>query len=439
MMAKVSNSQQRIEELALASPSLIARVLVITMLAMVSCFVLWAAIFEIDIRVKGSGKVIPTSKLQQIQHLEGGVVTDILIAEGDIVQPGQILLKLSPKKAEQRFVEARATSDGLVASIARLQAELLGTAPDYSQAIKANTPPSIIRAEEQLRSERAAMLQAQLNIVDQQKNQRLTEINGYEKRLPFLKKSLSILQKEIRIKRQLIRDKVAAPAELLSLEREHTGMQEKMLEAAQQAAVSQQMLAELDARKQELITTFRSDARGQLNDRMVRLASLKGDVDAGEDAVVRTEVVAPVRGIIKTLLATTIGGVVRAGDTIIELVPLDQTLLVEARVSPADIANLDKGLSANVRLSAFDSMISGGIKGQLERISPDSQSDEKTGRTFYRVYVRTLSATVQGPTRVHQIVPGMEADVDILTGKRTVLDYLLKPIIRGMSRALSEK
>lgn len=430
--------RQTLAERAISDAALPARLLVIVMVSLLFCFIVWASLFDIDIRVKGSGKVIPTSKLQEIQHFEGGVVREILVAEGDIVNAGQILVRLNPRRAQKDLGEVAATAEGLHASVIRLQAELNGVEPVYPPYLH-ESAPEFIESEERLRLDRQGLLGNQLQVLISQKQQKQAEAEGFAKRLPNLQRSLTLLRQEIKSKQRLVKQKAAAPSELISLQREEAELLERIYSAQQQQNVVQEFANEMQARIDEKTNSFRAEAQQQLSEQLVRREALQGNVLATRDAVSRTDVVAPVRGIIKTLVATTIGGVVRSGETIIELVPLDERLLIEAQVAPADIAQLKKGLEANVRLSAFDSLISGGIKSKLERISPDSQKDEKNGRTFYRVYVRTESDSIDTAVGRVQILPGMEADVDILTGRRTVMDYLLKPVIRGFSRALAEK
>lgn len=430
--------RQTLAERAISDAALPARLLVIVMVSLLFCFIVWASLFDIDIRVKGSGKVIPTSKLQEIQHFEGGVVREILVAEGDIVDAGQILVRLNPRRAQKDLGEVAATAEGLHASVIRLQAELNGVEPVYPPYLH-ESAPEFIQSEERLRLDRQGLLGNQLQVLISQKQQKQAEAEGFAKRLPNLQRSLTLLRREIKSKQRLVKQKAAAPSELISLQREEAELLERIYSAQQQQNVVQEFANEMQARIDEKTNSFRAEAQQQLSEQLVRREALQGNVLATRDAVSRTDVVAPVRGIIKTLVATTIGGVVRSGETIIELVPLDERLLIEAQVAPADIAQLKKGLEANVRLSAFDSLISGGIKSKLERISPDSQKDEKNGRTFYRVYVRTESDSIDTAVGRVQILPGMEADVDILTGRRTVMDYLLKPVIRGFSRALAEK
>lgn len=430
--------RQTLAERAISDAALPVRLLIIIMAALVFCFVLWASLFDIDIRVKGNGKVIPTSKLQEVQHLEGGVVREILVAEGDIVDAGQILMRLNPRRAQKDLGEVAASAEGLHASVIRLQAELDEVEPDYP-AYLLEAAPEFVQSEEHLRKDRKGLLANQLQVLISQRQQKQAEVNGFIKRLPNLNRSLKLLRQEIASKRRLVEQSAAAPSELISLQREESELLERIYSAQQQQSVVREFANEIQARIDEKTNSFRAEAQQQLSEQLVRLEALQGNVLASRDAVSRTDVVAPVRGIIKTLIASTIGGVVRSGETIIELVPLDERLLIEAQVAPADIAQLKKGLEANVRLSAFDSLISGGIKSRLERISPDSQKDEKNGRTFYRVYVRTESDSIDTAAGRVQILPGMEADVDILTGRRTVMDYLLKPVIRGFSRALAEK
>ncbi|MES2771912.1 MAG: HlyD family type I secretion periplasmic adaptor subunit [Pseudomonadota bacterium] len=431
-------SARALEATAMAEPNVLAMWILRATALLLFIFLLWASLFEIDIRVRGTGKVIPVSQVQQIQNLEGGIVTEIAVAEGDVVQKGQILLKLSAKQAEGELTEKKVTAEGLTAAIARLTAEAEGSQPLYPPHLKEKYP-ELIQAEESLRQQRALTLSAQMQIFKNQRSQKASELASFRGRIPQTRASLRLTQEQIALVAPLVRDGAAAPTELNNLRREEANAQNQLIQVEQGAIAAEAALAEAQQRIAEKESIFRSEARDELAKKSVQLAAIQGGVDAKSDQVSRTELVSPVRGIVKTLYITTVGGVAPPGRTIMDIVPLEDNLLVEAKISPSDIAWIRPGLKAQVRITAFDSAIFGGLDGEVVHIAPDSVLDERRDLSYYRVQIRIKAVEVQGPAGALAIVPGMVADADILTGKRTVMDYFLKPIVRGLSIAMSER
>jgi adhesin transport system membrane fusion protein len=431
-------SARALEATAMAEPNVLAVWILRSAAGLFLIFLIWAALFKIDIRVRGSGKVIPVSQVQQVQNLEGGIVTEIAVAEGDIVRKGQVLLRLSPKQAQGELTEKQTTAEGLSAAIARLTAEAEGKEPDYPKYLR-DKYAALVENEEGLRRQRAETLNTQIQIFKSQRDQKASELASYRGRLPQSKTSLRLIQEQIALIEPLVRDGAAAPVEINNLRREEANARNQLVQAEQGAIAAESALSEAQRRIEEKQSIFRSEARDDLAKKTVQLAAIQGSVEAKSDQVLRTEVIAPVRGIVKTLYITTVGGIAAPGRTIMDIVPLEDNLLVEAKISPSDIAWIRPGLSAQVRITAFDSATFGGFEGEVVHIAPDSVLDEKRDQLYYRVQIRIKAVEVQGPTGPLAIVPGMVADTDILTGTRTVLDYLLKPVVRGLSIALSER
>lgn len=416
-----------------------AKLMIKVVLALVVCFVLWAALFQVDILATGSGKVVPVSNVQQLQPLEAGVVSEILVREGEIVKKGQLLLKLNPAQAQGDVAEREATREGLLASIARLRAESDGSEPVYPDELKHDAVGrKVVDAEEKLRRERASALAAQVNVLHDQRAQRGADVAERRNRLPELQKALKLVREQIGLTEPLVKEGAAAPVELIQLRKEEANLQAQVVTVQQGMVSSEAQVSEMQSRVAERTNQFRAEAREELAKREVQLRALEGSLTAKEDVLSRTEVKSPVDGIVKTLAVTTVGGVAVAGRTLVEIVPLGDTLLIEARVSPNDIAYIRPQQSAKVRITAFDTGLFGVMEGAVERISPDSQADEKTGQIYFRVYVRTKASSIEAPQGWLSIVPGMLADIDIITGQRTVLNYVLRPIARGLSRAMGE-
>ncbi|MNQ70123.1 Type I secretion system membrane fusion protein PrsE [compost metagenome] len=227
--------------------------------------------------------------------------------------------------------------------------------------------------------------------------------------------------------------------EVIQLKKEEANLRSQVVSLSQGIVSAEAQVREFDDRIRERQNQFRSEARDDLTKRQTQLNVLEGGLTAKQDTLQRMEIRSPVNGVVKVLYVTTVGGVAGAGKTLVEVVPLDDTLLIEARVKPSDIAYLRPGLPAKVHLSAFDSGLYGAMEAEVERISPDSQTEERTGTVYYRLYVRTRSNAIETPDGRLPILPGMVADVDVITGRRTVLAFLLRPIARGLQSTMGER
>lgn len=427
-----------LERAALADEGELSRLLLKVVATFVALALIWAATFSIDIRAKGAGKVVPVSQIQQIQNLEGGIVTEIGVHEGDIVTKGQPLVKLSPKQAEGELSEKTVTAEALTITIARLEAEIENREPDYPKAI-ADAHPELVRGEEQLRQERRNVQEKQMQVLNSQRGQKASELAELRARQPQVRANLKLLGEQIATIEPLVRQGAAAGMEVISLRREETGMRAQLSTVEHGIVTAQSALAEADQRIGEKNAVFLTEAREELTRKRTQLAALEGGINAKADQLSRTVVVAPMRGIVKTLAITTLGGVAAPGRTIVELVPLEDNLLVEARVSPSEIAWIRPGQPANVRITAFDYAVFGTLEGEVISVSPDSVTDERKDQTYYRIKVRTRSNSVEGPAGPLLITPGMIAEVDVLTGRRTILEYLIKPVLRGLRSSMSER
>lgn len=429
---------EALERAATADEGRISRWLLRVILLVFTLIIVWAALFEIDIRARGGGRVVPVSQVQQIQNLEGGIVTEILVREGDVVGAGQALVRLSPKQAQGELDEKKSTAESLQASIVRLEAEADFREAVYPEGLQ-QQHPHLVPMEERLRQERREALEAQLQVLRSQRDQKTSEVAEYQARLPQVRANLRLLTEQIAALEPLVRSGAAAGMEVVSLRREEANARAQLATAEHGLVTSQAALAEAGRRIAEKRAMFAAEAREELSRRRAQLAALEGGINAKTDQVRRTTVVAPMPGMIKTLAVTTLGGVTPPGRTIVELVPIDDNLLIEARVSPNEIAWIRPGQPANVRIGAFDYAVFGVLQGEVVSISPDSVVDERNNQIYYRVKVRTNKNSVPGPHGPLMITPGMVAEVDILTGRRTVLNYLIKPVLRGLKSSMGER
>jgi len=356
----------------------------------------WADQAILDVVTRGNGQVIPSSHSQVIQSLEGGILAELKVREGDVVEKNQILLRIDDTRFEATFREGEARQQALRAAIARLQAEADGRKPDFP----AQLPATLIQGQERLyRSRKRAVDEA----------------------IAADRRSLQLAEQELSMTAPLVKDGIVSEVEVLRLRRQ---------------------VNELQGKIQERRNRFRADSRGKLADKQAELSGVLQMNTARADQVQRAVVRSPMRGTVKNIRLTTIGGVIQPGMRILEIVPLEDRLLVEARIKPRDVAFLRPGLPVTVKITAYDYSIYGGLDGTLEQISADTFTDEaRTGATsYYKVRVRTRESHLRGKNgEFLPIIPGMTASVEVLTGHKSVLDYILKPILKTRNTALRER
>lgn len=419
-------------------PNRMAHVVIVLIIAFFVAAFLWAKFTVIDEVTRGEGRVIPSSKVQVIQNLEGGIVKDLLVQTGEIVDRDQILMRLDAVGFGSDAGELKARETALVARIARLQAEVDDTEMRLPAEFLARAP-GVAQSERELMQSRRENLDVQISILEGQVSQKRQELLELENQVKQAKRSLSLVWEEINITRPLVQNGVVPRVNLLRLQREANDLQGE-IEAAELAMPrAESALTESTERIQEKYLTFRSEAQAELTAARSELAGIEERLTGAQDRVERTEIRSPVHGVVKTISVRTIGGVIRPGMDIMEIVPLDDTLLVEAKIRPADIGFLRPGLEAMIKFTAYDFSIYGGLKGELESISADTIIDEQTDESYYLVTLRTDENKLERRGEVLPLMPGMVASVDILTGKRSILDYLLKPILKTQSRALTER
>lgn len=416
-----------------------SNVLFWTLLSFIVLLFLWMSFAKIDEATRGDGTVIPSSNLQTIQNLEGGIVQDILVSRGQIVEAGEELLRIDNTGVFATLGEKEQRRMFLLGAIARLEALTKNRSrPTFPKELTEKAPAVQSAALQLFKSQRSewksatSVLQNQINV----KNAELREIG---KTLDKTRESYRLAEEELRMTEPLEAKGSISKVELLRVRREVNDLRGQMLEAEQGRSAARASLAEARARLKEVSNKQKNDAGLELAEFQTELNQLGETQKADADRAARTLVTAPVRGQIKDILVNTVGGVIQPGMDLIELVPLDDSLLVEAKIKPQDIGVLRPNLEAMVKITAYDFSIYGGLKGTLEDISPDSFTDEKTGETFYKIRIRTEKNHLGTEANPLPIMPGMVASVDILTGKKTVLQYLLKPINKARSNALKER
>jgi adhesin transport system membrane fusion protein len=397
----------------------------------------WANYAMLDEVTRGVGKVIPSSHVQVVQNLEGGIVSELLVKAGDVVDQGQVLLRIDDTRFASSFRESQVKAQSLQAKIARLTAESQGVAFQISKDLPVEQR-EVFQNEFSLAQSRQKEVQATLNILQQQKNQKQHEIGELRSKVGQLQRSYELVLKELRLTEPLVKKGLASEVELLRLQRQVSELKGGLDSTRLSIPRAESSVSETDRKMEELGVNFRTNAISELNDNKAELSRITQSNFALEDRVTRTAVRSPVRGTIKQVKVTTVGGVVQPGMDLMEIVPLEDKLLIEAQIRPADIAFLHPNQPAMVKLTAYDFSIFGGLPAHLEHISADSITNER-GESFFLIRVRTERKYLGAEDKPLPIMSGMTASVDILTGKKSLLDYLLKPIKKAHDQALRER
>jgi adhesin transport system membrane fusion protein len=411
-----------------------AQLIVRASVVVVLVLVLWACLADVEEVTRGDGRVIPSRQLQVVQSLDGGVVSEILVTEGQMVEAGQLLLKIDETRATSGVRESAAQGFALRARQARLRALAEGAA--FKPPSSSNPEEARILEEEHLLYEtRRSELGTMIAINQQQLQQRQQELSEMRARKSAAERALDLAQQELNKTRPLLASGAVSEVDILRLDREVSRNRGDIEQATAQMARVQASIGEAQRKIQETELAFRNEARKEMADVMGKLNALNEGAVALADKVDKSQVKSPVRGRVQRLLANTVGGVVTPGKDIVEVVPLDDQLILEAKVQPRDIAFIHPGQAATVKFTAYDFSIYGGLEAKVENISPDTEVDEK-GNAFYLVRVRTTRANFSEKLPV---IPGMTAEVDILTGHKSVMSYLLKPVLKARAYALRER
>ena len=403
--------------------------------------IIWAALAPVDEIAVGEGKVITSSQVQVVQNLEGGIVSEILVKAGDTVQKDQVVMRLDQTRFASSFHEGQAKDYALRAKIARLAAEA-NNAPFIATADLAKESAKVLVEEKALHESRMRDLQANLSVLAQQAEQRRHELAEKQSRAAQLQESYRLISRELEMTRPLAAKGVVSEVEILRLERQATDTKGDLDATRLMIPRLEAASREVRQKMEELTAQFRADAMKDLNQARAEQTALSAANTGLEDRVTRTQVRAPMAGIVKQLKVNTVGGVIQPGMDLMEIVPVEDTLLIEAKVRPADIAFLKPGQKATVKLSAYDFSIYGGLAATLEHISADTLVPDKPNERpepYYQIRVRTKTNKLSGWDKPVSILPGMVATVDIKTNQRTILQYILKPIIKTKEAALRER
>ena len=418
-------------------PSSSARIMSLSIVVTVLGAIAWSSHAVVQEVTIGQGRVVPAGKVQIVQNLEGGIIRQITIKPGAVVHKGQLLLKIDPTGFDSKLKERREQIAGLSARITRYHSQLNNTPLKFDLAF-AKKYPKLVSQNNKLYRSRLAEITSALAAIDDKSAQKQQEITETKARQVSLEKALAISNKELEIISRLARDNVVSKSELLASQAKVNDLEGQIEAMVLALPRLNSGLKELANMKREKLSNFRSDILAKLNEAQIKISSLKKSIEGDADRVKRTQVKSPVDGIVKALHTNTIGQVVKPGADLVEIVPQNDSLLIETRIQPKDIAFLHLGQKAVVKLTAYDYALYGSLEGKLERIGADSITDKK-GNTYYLVDVRTNKTYLKRKSEKLPIISGMVARVDIITGKKTIFRYMTKPLHRMATEALHER
>ena len=428
------------------SPSSVSRVIFLLISGIFLIFLLWAAIAEIDELARGNGKVIPTDKIQTVQSLDGGIISEIFIKEGDIVKFDDPLMKIDTTRFQATLEESKQEYLSLLALKARLEIEsqidIEKDLPNLEFDEKVLKDVSRYDLNEKLLLEnRFREIKSSINVLQNQESQKIQELREIESTIKKLTDSLGFIEEQRKTIKKLVERGIKSNYDLLDIEKEYNQTRGDLQTAKLSISRSNFAIIEAKNRIKEKIDTFRAEASKELQKTVSQINRFEAKMVGDRDKVAKTTITSPVDGIIKQLNFNTIGGVIQSGIDLIEIVPLSDALVVEAKIDPKDIAFINPSQKAIIKITAYDFAIYGGLEGKIVEISADTivDKDSKEGKSYYRVLVKTDKNYLERKGKKLPIIPGMVATVDIVTGKKTILDFILKPILKVKQESLHER
>jgi len=400
-------------------------------------FLLWACFAALDEVAIATGTVVPQGRVKTIQHLEGGIIDKLFVQEGEIVHEGLPLVQMDLGANASNADELRVRIDGYLITKRRLEAEASGTTLEYPADMQ-ERQKTIVAAELATFSARHKELESGLSVIQRQIVQREHDVGDVRARLNAAVNNLALSEERLRMSTDLMRDKLQAPMDHLEIQRQVSTLRGELNSLREALPRSQAELAETQDKLQEVKLKFGREAQEQLNELELSIARAQELLVSASSQQTRTTIRSPITGIVKNIRSTTIGGVVKPGEALMDIVPSEDTLVVEARLNPMDRGFVREGQKAEVKIDTYDYARYGGITGQVTSVAPDSTVPE-TGQPFFKVVVRTDKPYLGNESEHLLIAPGMGATVDIHTGKKSVMRYLIKPVLKLKTEAFRER
>ncbi len=399
--------------------------------------IIWAYFAQLDERTRGIGRVIPSQQLQVVQNLEGGIIEELHVLEGQFVKAGELLVTIDDTSIGSSYDESASKLAELLTKSSRLRAES-GITPDLVEVTGDRNTNYLMQNEKRLYLLHLRQHENQKSVLEQQLQQRQVELQDAKQDLTSFKSSQKMINRELALSRPLLKKNLLSELEFLQLEQRDLEKKQEVNRTIKKIEKLNLQIIEADEKIQDLDESRRATAMEELNTVMAEIDRLTFTQIAIEDRVTRTNVRSPVDGIVKRLLINTVGGVVKPGMDILEIVPDDKNLVIETKIKPSDIAFIYPGQKAVLKFTAYDFAIYGGLDGEVTHISADTITDEKN-EEFYLVRVKSSQNYLGSEDNKKHIIVGMTAQVDIITGKKTVMQYIMKPILRAKNNALRER
>jgi len=428
---------EELEAAVRLKPSFTSNIMLISVAALVFLLLVWMTFSKIDEMTHGEGQVVPTSEIQIVQSLEGGVLKELLVSEGELVSKDQPLLKISDVAFASEERGTAAKQESLLAKKARLEAEANGKPFALPEELITKVP-DIARNEEQLYQSRQRELENAKAILNDRISSAEAQLAELGAKVSRLSESKKLVQQELEITRRMVEQRAVPKLDEIRLNREVNDLSGQINEAAEERQGLQAELNSARKEREDQDNKFRSQALGELNDVQTQLSQLNESLTAIGDRVDRSELRSPVEGVVNKIMLKTIGGVVEPAMKLVEIVPLDDNLKIIARVAPSEIAFLRPGQPVKVKISAYDPQRYGALEGELVRLGANSVTDSK-GNIFFEIEVRTAKNHLGDGEHPLPITPGMVAQTEIITGERSILGYLMRPVLRAKDRAFTER
>lgn len=414
------------------------RIVIYFWFIVVILFILWASLTQIDEITRGSGEVVPSGKNQMVQNLEGGIVKEIYVRIGDIVKKGDPLLKIDNKKSESQKSATHVKVLELKAKMMRLEAESQGEKFNVNSSME-QMIPLLINNERDLYVSRQRQYLAGIRVLEDQKRQKSEELIEIKQRILHLKESEKLINQEVAMMKPMVAQGVKSKIAFMQLQREENTITQELHSAQLSIPRVEAAISEVEHKIIEAQNDFRNKAKQELNEVTAEAMRAQESFKALDDQAERTLVQSPVRGVVQELFIHTVGGVVKPGDDLVEIVPTDEDALwIEVKINPSDIAFIYPEQEAIVKVSAYDFAIYGSLKGKVVHISADTNQDKKEN-TFYTIHIKTDKNYLGTEKKPLKIIPGMTVDIDIMTGKKSVMDYILKPILKAKQYTFTER
>jgi len=415
-----------------------SRLVIYFWLLTVGVFILWAIVTQIDEITRGSGEVVPTGRNQIVQNLEGGIVKAIYVQIGDLVEKGTPLLKIDNSFSESKLASVRIKELELKAKELRLKAEYEGKKFEVSDS-EEKLMVLLMKNEKDLYESRQKQFLSGVEVLKEQQNQKENELNETLERIRYLSSSETLISKEVEMMRPMVKEGVKSKITFMQLQREQNKIKQELQSTKLAIPRLEAAISEVKHIIEEKKSEFRNISKEELNKVTAERLRATEEIFGLEDLVLRTEVRSPVTGVIQQLLVNTVGGVIKPGDALVEIVPADElSLWIEVKIKPADIAFIYPNQRAVVKVSAYDFAIYGSLEGSVAHISADTSTDEQEN-VFYTVHIKTNKNYLGTDEKPLKIIPGMTVDVDIMTGKKSLMDYILKPILKAREYTFTER